>query len=84
MFEIKATRESVEISGEGTVKELLMLYSQVTQSVARAVRRVYGTPEEAARMLVLSAAEVAFHPDALKLKETHSTGEEGPHAATGI
>ena len=84
MFEIKATRESVEISGEGTVKELLMLYSQVTQSVARAVRRVYGTPEEAARMLVLSAAEVAFHPDALKLKETPSTGEEGPHAATGI
>ncbi|MBR7039112.1 MAG: hypothetical protein IKI21_07675 [Oscillospiraceae bacterium] len=84
MFKIKASRESVEIYGEGAVKELLMLYSQATQSVARVIRRIYGTPEEAARLLVLSAAEVAFHPDALKLKETHSTGEEGPHAATGI
>jgi len=84
MFEIKASRESIEISGEGTVKELLMLYSQVTQSVARAVRQNCGTPEEVAQLLVLSAAGVAFHPDALKLEETHSTGEEEPHAATGI
>ena len=84
MFEIKASRESVEIHGEGTVKELLMLYSQVTQSVARAVRQIYGTPEEAARMLVLSAAEVAFNPDAVKLKETHSTGEEDTHATNRI
>lgn len=83
MFEIKASRESVEISGEGTVKELLMLYSQVTQSVARVVRRIYGTPEEAARLLVLSAAEVAFNPDAVKLKKTHSTGEEEPHDTKG-
>lgn len=84
MFEIKASRESVEIHGEGAAKELLMLYSQVTQSVARAVRQLCGTPEEVARLLVLSAAEVAFCPDALKLKETHSTGEEEPHAANRI
>lgn len=84
MFEIKATRESVEIRGEGTVNELLILYSQVTQSVARAVRQIYGTPEELARMLVLSAAEVAFNPDAVKLKKTHSTGEEEPHDTNGI
>ncbi len=76
MFEIKASRESVEIHGEGTVKALLILYSQVTQSVARAVRQIYDIPEELARMLVLSAAEVAFDPDAVKLMETHSTGEE--------
>ena len=76
MFEIKASRESIEISGEGTVKALLILYSQVTQSVARAVRQIYDIPEELARMLVLSAAEVAFDPDAVKLMETHSTGEE--------
>lgn len=76
MFEIKASRESIEISGEGTVKALLILYSQVTQSVARAVRQTYDIPEEVARMLVLSAAEVAFCPDALKLKETHSIVEE--------
>ena len=80
MFEIKASRESVEISGEGTVKALLILYSQVTQSVARAVRQIYDIPEELARMLVLSAAEVAFDPDAVKLKKTHSTGEEDDHA----
>ena len=76
MFEIKASRESVEIHGEGTVKALLILYSQVMQSVARAVRQIYDIPEELARMLVLSAAEVAFDPDAVKLMETHSTGEE--------
>lgn len=81
MFEIKATRESVEIHGEGDATELLMLYSQVTQSVARAVRQICGTPEGAARILVMSAAEIAFHPDAVKLKEAHSTGEEEPHAA---
>lgn len=80
MFEIKASRESVEIHGEGAAKELLMLYSQVTQSVARVVHQIYGTPEGAARILVMSAAEIAFHPDAVKLKETHSTGEEEPHA----
>lgn len=81
MFEIKASRESVEIHGEGDATELLMLYSQVTQSVARAVRQICGTPEEVARLLVLSAAEVAFCHDAVKLKETHSTGEEEePHA----
>ena len=79
MFEIKASRESVEIHGEGAAKELLMLYSQVTQSVARAVRQIYDIPEELARMLVLSAAEVAFDPDAVKLMETHSTGEEETH-----
>ncbi len=84
MFEIKASRESVEIRGEGTVNELLILYSQVTQSVARAVRQTYDISEEVARMLVLSAAEVAFDPDAVKLMKTHSTGEEEPHAATGI
>lgn len=80
MFEIKASRESIEIYGEGAAKELLRLYSMVTQSVARAVRRTYDIPEEVARMAVLSAAEVAFNPDAVKLKETHSTGEEEPHA----
>ena len=84
MFEIKATRESVEIHGKGAAKELLMLYSQVTQSVARAVRQICETPEEVARLLVLSAAEVAFCPDAVKLKETHSTVEEEPHAANRI
>ena len=80
MFEIKASRESVEISGEGTVKALLILYSQVTQSVARAVRQTYDIPEEAAQMLVLSAAEVAFDPDAVKLMKTHFIVEEDPHA----
>ena len=84
MFEIKATRESVEIHGEGDATELLMLYSQVTQSVARAVQQVCDTPEEIAQLLVLSAAGVAFHPDAVKLKETHSTVEEEPHAANRI
>ena len=79
MFELKASRESVEIHGEGTVKALLILYSQVTQSVARAVRQTYDIPEEVARMLVLSAAEVALDPDAVKLKKTHSTGEEETH-----
>ena len=84
MFEIKASRESVEIHGEGAAKELLMLYSQVTQSVARAVRQICDTPEEIAQLLVLSAAEIAFRPDAVKLKETHSTVEEEPHAANRI
>ena len=71
MFVIKASRKSVEIRGEGPIKHLLLLYSQVTQTVARAVKG-FGVPEEQAQALVLSAAEVAFHPDAVKLIKSES------------
>ncbi len=75
MFTIKASRESVEISGEGPVKHLLMLYSQVTQSISRVVQR-FGISEEQTKVLVLAAAEVAFHPDAVKLIKSESTEED--------
>lgn len=84
MFEIKASRESVEIHGEGSTVQLLKLYSQVTQSVARAVRQLCGTPEEVAKHLTLSAAEIAFDPRAVKLKHSDLLVKEDTHDTKGI
>ena len=83
MFEINASKEAIVIKGEGSTVQLLKLYSQVTQSVARAARHL-GVPEEVAKHLTLSAAEIAFNPEAVKLKHSDLLVEEEPHAANRI